>query len=98
LKLVKNTFLTLVKLTLKVMAGAKSFFSGFRNTQLIGIVVISAIFVNLFLIYLTRICVEPQWIIYRCVIVITFLPWLLCKEDLREIAGSSKIMRIFRGK
>ena len=80
----------------KAMSHAKKFFSAFRNTQLISIIAISAILLNLYLMHITGIVSLPEWIFYRCIIVITFLPWLLCKKDLREIAKGSKLLKFFR--
>lgn len=74
----------------------KNFFSGFQDTQSMGIIAISAILINLFLAYIMRISIASEWIVYRCIIVISFLPWLFCKKDLRQIARDSKLLKIFR--
>lgn len=63
--------------------------------QKAGVVVICSILVNLLLIALLKIETEPEWLVYRCGIVIIFLPWIFCKADLKEIARDSKLLSIF---
>jgi len=71
----------------------RDYFSRF-NTQKVGIVVMVSIFINLGLIALLKIETEPEWLVYRCVIVIIFLPWVFSKIELKDIAKDSRLLKL----
>jgi len=85
----------LIDSTMKIAGFIKKMCLRFCDTQTTGLIVISAILANLLLIDIMQMEVKPEWIVYRCIIAITFLPWILCKADLRKIAKGSKFLKIF---
>jgi len=96
--LAKRTAGTILDFTTMVEQRAENFLRTFRNTQMIGIIAISAVLVNLALVYIMRLETQVEWVFLRCVVVVVFSPWIFCKRDLREIAGESKILKLFRTK
>ncbi len=73
---IKKMFSSAVNLTTETVGRTKKYSVLFRNTRVIGITVISAILTNLFLIRIMRLTVKLEWIFYRCLIVVCFLPWI----------------------
>jgi hypothetical protein len=77
---IKKASLSILGLTMKAVNAAEKYIIKLRNKRLVGIVVISATITNLLMILIAKKAVDPEWIFYRCVIVLTFLPWLKCAE------------------
>jgi len=88
----------LIYLTIAILSRTKKYFAFFCDSRMIGTVVITAVLVNSALICAMRIHTRPEWVFFRCLVVISFLPWLFCKEGLSAISENSKILNIFKKK
>jgi len=94
-KKVRKTLLSITDLTLASARKTEKYFDNFKNMQMIGAIVISAVLVNLFLIQIMRKEVQSEWVVYRCVIALIFIPWILFKGDLKKVARDSKLLKVF---
>jgi len=94
-KAARKTLLSIMGLTLATMRKAEKYSSNFKTMPMVGTVVISAVLANLLLIQIMGKEVAVEWVLYRCFIAVSFLPWLFCKSDLKEIAEGSLFLRLF---
>jgi len=95
LNFVKKLFLAIFGLTIKIVANIKNSFSTFKNPQFIGFIVISMVLTNLLLVYIFEFSVKKEWIMFRFLIILVFLPWIFCKENFRNIAKNSVFLKHF---
>jgi len=92
---VKRLFLPIFGLTVKMVDNIKNGFSTFKKPQFIGFVVISMVLTNLLLVYIFEFSVKIEWIIFRFLIILVFLPWIFCKQDFSSITKNSLFIKQF---
>ena len=93
-KAVRKTALFLTEFTLASMRKTGKYLDNFKSMRAVGVTFISAILVNLSIVYVMGKELSQPWLLYRCLIVITLIPWILCDRDLKEVARDSKILGI----
>ena len=97
-RLTKNTLLHITGFTIEGISWVKKYLAFFHDTRMTGVLIITAILVNFLLICVMRLYTKPEWIFFRFLIIITFLPWVFCDKNLTEICKDSKILKPFRNK